>query len=109
MGFQISNGKLNPIAHFSGGKGSWMGETHPKGASQCHISSFGLSSGKNKLLILMARSWSISRALKFEKLAMLWGNIGKILLRGVPSVPSTSLSARCLNTGTFEIVVPIRI
>lgn len=86
-----------------------MGETLPKGAFQCHISSFGPSSGKNKLLILMERSQSINRALKFEKLAMLWGNIGKILLRGVPSVPSTSLSAHCLNTGTFEIDVPMQI
>lgn len=70
---------------------------------------FGLSSGKTKLLIFMGGAHSISRALKFEKLTTPWGNAGKILLRGFPSVPPTSLSARCLNTGTFKIDIPMRI
>lgn len=70
---------------------------------------FGPSGGKSKLLIFTGGAHSTSWALKFEKLTMLWGNTGKSLLRGFPSVPSTSLSAHCLNTGTFKIDVPMRI
>lgn len=70
---------------------------------------FGRSVRKNKLLIFTGTAHSISPVLKFEKLTTLWGSTGKISLWGFPSVPLTSLSACCLNTGTFKIDVPMRL
>lgn len=68
---------------------------------------FSLNHRKGKLLIFTERACSISQALKFEKLRMPWRNKGKISLQGFLSVPLTSLSTRCLNTGTFKIDVPM--